>query len=107
MINDKKYVGITSKLPEKRWCNGNGYKTNGHFYNAILKSFNSEYQEYIEKYGLDIKIIRLAQTFGAGVNLYDNRVFAQFAKSVIEKKDIILRKQERSKAYELRDSAFC
>lgn len=46
--------------------------------------------EFVEKYDLDIKIARLSQTFGAGVNLCDNRVFAQFAKSIIEKKDIIL-----------------
>ena len=31
------YVGITTKKPEYRWSNGNGYKPNKHFYNAILK----------------------------------------------------------------------
>ena len=33
---------------------------------------------------------RLAQTFGAGVPFSDNRVFAQFAKSALNKTDIIL-----------------
>lgn len=33
----KVYVGITMKKPEYRWNNGNGYKPNKHFYNAILK----------------------------------------------------------------------
>ena len=33
----KVYVGITMKKPEYRWNNGKGYKTNKHFYNAILK----------------------------------------------------------------------
>jgi nucleoside-diphosphate-sugar epimerase len=42
------------------------------------------------QYGVPVKIARLAQTFGAGILKTDNRVFAQFAQSVIEKKDIIL-----------------
>ena len=37
-----------------------------------------------------VKVARLAQTFGAGVNTQDNRVFAQFARSVIHNEDIIL-----------------
>ena len=36
-INNKKYVGITSLIPNKRWSNGNGYKDNYYFYNAIKK----------------------------------------------------------------------
>ena len=35
--NGKKYIGITCKKPQHRWDNGNGYKPNKHFYNAILK----------------------------------------------------------------------
>ncbi len=45
---------------------------------------------YSYEYGLNTKIARLAQTFGAGVTKDDNRVFAQFAKSVINKTDIVL-----------------
>jgi len=45
---------------------------------------------YISQYGVDVKIIRLTQTFGAGISINDNRVFAQFAKSALEKRDIIL-----------------
>ena len=37
-----------------------------------------------------VKVARLAQTFGAGVSKQDNRVFAQFARSVIHDEDIIL-----------------
>lgn len=33
----KYYVGITSQKPERRWQNGDGYKSNKHFYNAIQK----------------------------------------------------------------------
>ena len=46
---------------------------------------------YASEYGVPAKIVRLCQTFGAGVDYSDNRVFAQFAKSAIEGKDIILK----------------
>lgn len=37
-INGKKYIGITSRPPEKRWGkNGKGYKRHVHFWNAIQK----------------------------------------------------------------------
>lgn len=42
------------------------------------------------EYGVPVKIARLTQTFGAGVAYDDNRVFAQFARSVIEKTNIVL-----------------
>ncbi len=45
---------------------------------------------YYYQYGVPVKIARLAQTFGPGVRETDNRVFAQFARSVINNKDIIL-----------------
>ena len=45
---------------------------------------------YFHEYGLPVKIVRLTQTFGPGVDYNDNRVFAQFARSIIEKRDIIL-----------------
>lgn len=45
---------------------------------------------YAKQYGIPVKIARLGQTFGPGVSYFDNRVFAQFARSVIEQKDIVL-----------------
>jgi group I intron endonuclease len=37
-INEKKYIGITSKSPERRWGNnGSGYRKNQHFWRAIQK----------------------------------------------------------------------
>lgn len=45
---------------------------------------------YAKEYGIPVKVARLTQTFGAGVALDDNRVFAQFARSVIAGTDIIL-----------------
>lgn len=35
--NGKVYIGITNRSPLSRWNNGNGYKNNAHFFNAILK----------------------------------------------------------------------
>lgn len=46
---------------------------------------------YEQEYGVPVKIARLAQTFGTGVRPEDNRVYMQFARSVIEKKDIVLK----------------
>lgn len=45
---------------------------------------------YFAEHNLPVKIVRLAQTFGPGVVYNDKRVFAEFARCAIEKKDIIL-----------------
>ena len=45
---------------------------------------------YMAEYGVPVKIARLAQTFGAGILPGENRVFAQFARSVINEENIIL-----------------
>lgn len=45
---------------------------------------------YNFEYNVDVKIARLTQTFGAGISNDDNRVFAQFAKSIVNNTDIIL-----------------
>lgn len=46
--------------------------------------------EYAEKSNIQIMIARLAQTFGGGILASDNRVFAQFARAVVNEQDIIL-----------------
>lgn len=51
---------------------------------------------YVSEYNVPVKIARLSQTFGAGISSTENRVFAQFAKSVINKKDIILHTEGNS-----------
>ena len=51
---------------------------------------------YAHQYGLDVKIARLAQTFGAGTLDSENRVFAQFAKSVIDGNNIVLHTEGKS-----------
>ena len=45
---------------------------------------------YSVQHDLNVVSARLAQTFGPGIARNENRVFAQFAKSAIEGKDIVL-----------------
>ena len=45
---------------------------------------------YFKEYGLNTYIARLAQVFGAGISKSENRVFAQFTKSVLKNEDIVL-----------------
>ena len=52
---------------------------------------------YGTEYGVPVKIARLAQTFGAGASISDNRVFAQFAKAIINKENIILHTKGETK----------
>ncbi len=42
------------------------------------------------EYKVNVKIARLTQTFGAGILSNDNRVFAQFARNIINNNDIVL-----------------
>ncbi len=47
-------------------------------------------KSYFEEYNVPIKIARLSQTFGPGVEYNDQRVFAEFCRCAIEKKNIVL-----------------
>ena len=46
---------------------------------------------YAKEYGVPAMVARLTASFGEGASPTDNRVFAQFAKSIIESKDIVLK----------------
>jgi UDP-glucuronate decarboxylase len=46
---------------------------------------------YASEYGIPAKVVRLTQTFGPGVEYNDGRVFAEFARCAIEKKNIVLK----------------
>ncbi len=57
---------------------------------------------YTSEYHVPVRIVRLTQTFGPGVNYHDGRVFAEFARCVINKSDIVLKtagETERSYVY--------
>ena len=47
---------------------------------------------YYKEYDVPVKIARLVQVLGAGVDYNDTRVAVQFARSVIENKGIVLKK---------------
>lgn len=51
---------------------------------------------YWYEYEVPVMVARLTQTFGAGISKDDHRVFAQFARSVIEGRDIVLHTEGRS-----------
>lgn len=48
---------------------------------------------YFAEYDVPVKMARLAQTFGAGIMKTENRVFSQFARSLINETDIVLHTQ--------------
>ncbi len=48
-------------------------------------------RSYFSEYGVPIVIARLAQTFGAGFEPTDNRVYAQFVRAAVSGQDIVLR----------------
>lgn len=57
---------------------------------------------YYSEYAVPVVILRLTQTFGEGVDYEDKRVFAEFARCAIEKRDIVLKtagETERSYLY--------
>lgn len=55
---------------------------------------------YCSEHGVPVKTVRLAQTFGKGVSYHDGRVFAEFARCVIEGRDIVLHtKGETRRSY--------
>ena len=75
--------------------------TESHGTNLDTMSVRSSYPEgkrmcealctaYFAQYGVPAKVVRLTQTFGPGVAYNDGRVFAEFARCAIEKRNIVL-----------------
>ena len=55
---------------------------------------------YEKEWGVPVKIARLTQSFGPSVDYGDNRIFAEFARCVIEKRPIVLKtKGETERSY--------
>lgn len=52
---------------------------------------------YASEYGVPVKIARLTQTLGAGIDYNDTRVAVQFMRSVIENKDIVLKTEGKTR----------
>lgn len=71
----------------------NGYSEGKRMAECLCGAFASEYK-------VPVRIARLAQTFGAGIAKEENRVFAQFARSVLKGEDIVLHtKGEKANCY--------
>ena len=71
-------------------------------YPEVKRMIESLCCSYAAEYGVPAKVIRLTQTFGAGVHQDDNRVFAQFMRSALRRGDIVLKTKggtERSYLY--------
>lgn len=51
---------------------------------------------YAREHGVHVRIARLTQTFGEGVERGDGRVFAQFAEAALEGRDIVLHTEGRT-----------
>ena len=57
-------------------------------------------QAYSSGYNVPTKVLRLTQTFGPGVEYNDGRIFAEFMRCVVEKRDIVLKtKGETERCY--------
>ena len=52
---------------------------------------------YADEYKVPAKVVRLAQTFGQGIDKNDNRVFAEFLRCAMQKRDIVLQTEGTSK----------
>ena len=61
----------------------NSYPQSKQICEMLCKAYQSEY-------GVPAMILRLTQTLGPGVDYNDNRVFAEFMRCAVEKKDIVL-----------------
>jgi nucleoside-diphosphate-sugar epimerase len=63
---------------------------------------------YSSEYGVPAIVIRLTQTFGAGVDYNDGRVFAEFMRCAVEARDIVLRtKGKTERCYLYTADAVC
>lgn len=65
-------------------------------YPESKKIIESMCMAYAKEYGVDAKIARFTQTIGARINPTDNRVFVQFARSVVQNQNIVLHTEGKS-----------
>ena len=110
---DKAVSGFvfTSSLEVYGICTEDRFLREDEYYGIDCTNVRSSYAEgkklleclavsYCREYDIPVKIVRLCQTFGRGVTKEDNRVFAQFARSVLQGRDILLAtKGETKRSY--------
>jgi nucleoside-diphosphate-sugar epimerase len=97
----KAFVYISSMELYGVFAGGNGNVCETDLGYVDISKVRSDYPEskrmcemmclaYSKQYNVNAMSARLAQTFGTGLLPTENRVFAQFARSVISKQDIVL-----------------
>ena len=110
---EKKVKGFlfTSSLEVYGICNDDRLLKENEYYSVDCNNVRSSYSEgkkileclccsYASEYDVPVKIVRLGQTFGPGILKDDNRVFAQFARAVSLKQNIVLNtKGETKRSY--------
>ena len=92
-INQKKYIGVTKQNPTRRWREGNGYKSQNKFYNAIEKygwaGFTHEILfsnlSEIDAYTIEAKLIKDWNTIANGYNVEVGGNSHSHSKIAIEK----------------------
>lgn len=77
------------KIPETRGTNLNTMSVRTS-YPESKRMCEALCTAYWAEYGVPTKILRLTQTFGPGVAYDDGRVFAEFARCVLEQRNIVL-----------------
>src|SRR3989344_2856452 len=86
---DEKYIGPTDHL-NKRSC-----------YVEAKRACETICMNYFWEQNLPVKIVRIFHTFGPGLNLNDGRVFSDFVKFGLEKKDICILGDKNGEVYNI------
>lgn len=79
LFNNKRYIGITSQIPEVRWQRGSGYRENTIFFRAIKKygwdnfEHNILYEGLSNREALEIEstLIKKYKSLGVSYNISD------------------------------------
>lgn len=79
-----------TKIPETQSCNLDTFELRSS-YAEVKRLCESLLCAFSAKYELNVYSVRLTSTFGSGVRYEDPRFFAEFARCVIENKDIVLK----------------
>lgn len=80
------------RIPETQACNLDTFELRN-CYAEIKRLCESMLCAFSKQYGLNVYAARLTSTFGSGVRYNDPRFFAEFARCVIENRDIVLKSQ--------------
>lgn len=102
-LSSLEVYGVPDKFEVTEDCNGRIDWTNiRSSYSEGKRMAECICRSYFAEYKVPVVIARLAQTFGAGFDPTDNRVYAQFARAVATKQNIVL----RTKGTTIRDYCY-